>query len=104
MRLAVLALCSLAVPALAQQPPPNVSLGRLVVLAVKCGKRPDTWGQRLDVALGDALKDTSGEDGLRDLAETEVNAVHEWEANAAKACAAVTDGPELQQADKLASP
>jgi hypothetical protein len=108
MRRLVLALCCASLPTLAdgQQiaPQTNAALGRLVVLAVKCGQRPDVWGERLDVALADSLRDSDGESGLRDLAETELNALHQWQANPTAACATAHDDAALKTADQLAKP
>jgi hypothetical protein len=105
MRRLVLALCCASLPTLAdgQQPPPQsrAALGRLVVLAVKCGVRPDIWGQRLDVALADLLRDSEGDSGLRDLTEAELNALHQWQADPTAACATLHDDPALQTADQL---
>jgi hypothetical protein len=111
MRRLVLALCcaAAALPALADdsptpqtaQTPTKAALGRLVVLAVKCGERPDLWGQRLDLALADSLRDSDGENGLRNLAETELDTLHQWQANPATACATVHDDPALTTADQL---
>ena len=86
------------------------SLGRFVALAPRCGLRNEDWGQRLDVALLDAMRDiaqAAGEpvdDSALQLTGTELRAVTDWKASAAHACAALRARParELKKADELA--
>jgi len=85
-------------------------LGRFVALAPRCGLRDDGWGQRLDVALLDAMQDIAqqagekADDGALLLTSVEFRSVTEWKANAARACAAVRARPagELKKSDELA--
>ena len=85
-------------------------LGRFVALAPRCGLRDDGWGQRLDVALLDAMQDIAQQAGEKAddaallLTSVEFRAVTAWKANAARACAALRARPpgELHKADELA--
>ena len=90
----------------AAQGPPLLGLAPLVVLAPRCGLRPPDWGQRLDVALADALAEAA--DAPADaaaLAQAELATMRAWQADPIPTCARWRADPAtaraLTSADRL---
>lgn len=79
-------LAGLITPARAQSPQ-LLALAPLVVLAPRCGVRPPQWGQRLDVALADALTAEGGIADTAALAERELATMQAWQAAPIPTCA-----------------